>query len=469
MLKEYTAILRRFLIGSDWIIIVAAFAVCYYLRGYLPGEDLPFAQYLWVLGFVSLAWVGLMYYFGMYRSFRTKDVSEVLYVIFKAGFFTLLPLSGLIYFSREVHVSRAFISLYFITGTFLLSLEKLVVIALFRQVRRKGYNYRNIIIVGTNARALELLSLVRTHGEWGFRVLGFVDEDVSRVGSQIAGVGVIGSFNDIPRLLQENVVDEVLFVVPRSWLDRIEGLILYCETQGVRASLAVNFFDLRIARARQTDLHGFPLLTFESAPSKVWQLLIKRGIDIAGALLGLAVLIPFGVLTAVLVKLTSPGPVFFRQTRSGLNGRTFTLLKYRTMYRDAEARLKELKDKNEMQGPVFKMENDPRVTPLGRLLRKFSIDEFPQLWNVLVGDMSLVGPRPPIPSEVDQYDPWHRRRLSMRPGITCIWQVRGRNKITDFDEWMRLDLEYIDTWSLWLDIEILMKTIPVVVFGVGAK
>jgi exopolysaccharide biosynthesis polyprenyl glycosylphosphotransferase len=201
----------------------------------------------------------------------------------------------------------------------------------------------------------------------------------------------------------------------------------------------------------------------------VWQLLIKRGIDIAGALLGLAVLIPFGVLTAVLVKLTSPGPVFFRQTRSGLNGRTFTLLKYRTMYRDAEARLKELKDKNEMQGPVFKMENDPRVTPLGRLLRKFSIDEFPQLWNVLVGDMSLVGPRPPIPSEVDQYDPWHRRRLSMRPGITCIWQVRGRNKITDFDEWMRLDLEYIDTWSLWLDIEILMKTIPVVVFGVGAK
>jgi exopolysaccharide biosynthesis polyprenyl glycosylphosphotransferase len=184
--------------------------------------------------------------------------------------------------------------------------------------------------------------------------------------------------------------------------------------------------------------------------------------------LALVVLWPFLLIAAIAVKLTSKGPIFFRQTRSGVNGRKFVLYKFRTMVLGAEKKLKDLQAHNEMDGPVFKVKNDPRITPIGKFFRKFSIDELPQLWNVLKGEMSLVGPRPPIPDEVNQYDPWHRRRLSMRPGITCLWQVGGRNKIKKFDDWMKLDLEYIDNWSLALDFKILLKTIPAVLFSVGA-
>ena len=181
-------------------------------------------------------------------------------------------------------------------------------------------------------------------------------------------------------------------------------------------------------------------------------------------MLGPLVMLP----VAIGIKLTSPGPILFRQKRSGLHGRLFTMYKFRSMVNDAEMLRAELEAFNEMTGPVFKMNQDPRVTPIGKFMRRTSIDEFPQLWNVLVGDMSLVGPRPPIPNEVDKYDPWHRRRLSMKPGLTCLWQISGRNKI-GFDQWMKLDLQYIDNWSLWLDFTILLRTIPVVLSGFGAR
>jgi len=234
-------------------------------------------------------------------------------------------------------------------------------------------------------------------------------------------------------------------------------------------SVAVDYFNLKISRIRQTEFEGFPLLTFESAPNTLWPLIIKRAFDlvVSGALLVL--LSPLFLLIALIVKFTSKGPVFFRQERCGLNGRRFTLYKFRTMIDDAESRINELLMKNEMKGPAFKFAKDPRITRVGKFLRVSSIDELPQLWNVFVGDMSLVGPRPPLPAEVKKYEPWHRRRLSMRPGITCLWQVSGRNKITDFDEWAKLDLEYIDKWSLWLDAAILLKTVPVVLLGIGAK
>jgi len=227
-------------------------------------------------------------------------------------------------------------------------------------------------------------------------------------------------------------------------------------------------FDLRIARARQTDLNGFPLMSFETTFGQEWQLFIKRIIDLTVSFFSLILLSPVLLIVAFLIKLTSRGAIFFRQKRIGLNGRTFTLYKFRTMYSDAEDKIAELEHLNEMDGPVFKIKNDPRITPLGRVLRKFSIDEFPQLFNVFTGQMSLVGPRPPIPGEVGEYHHWQKRRLSMRPGLSCLWQVSGRNKVS-FAKWMELDLQYIDEWSLWLDFTILMKTIPVVLFGVGAS
>jgi exopolysaccharide biosynthesis polyprenyl glycosylphosphotransferase len=211
------------------------------------------------------------------------------------------------------------------------------------------------------------------------------------------------------------------------------------------------------------------LLTFESTTAKLEHLFIKRLFDFVGSGIGLVILSPLFLVVSVLIKATSAGPVFFKQERCTLYGRKFIFYKFRTMIADAESRLKDILKYNEMNGPVFKMTNDPRVTVIGKWLRKFSIDELPQLWNVLKGDMSLVGPRPPLPEEVKQYDIWQRRKLSMRPGITCLWQTSGRSRIADFRDWIKLDLEYIDKWSLGLDFKILFKTIPVVLFGIGAK
>ncbi|MDP2906177.1 MAG: sugar transferase, partial [Candidatus Omnitrophota bacterium] len=285
----------------------------------------------------------------------------------------------------------------------------------------------------------------------------------------ISGCPVIGIFKDIPDIIHNNVIDEVLFIVPRSWLTKIEEIMRFCESEGVRIHLAVDYFELQFTKSKQTDLNGFPLLTFESTPDRLWHLLVKRLMDVSCSGIALFVLSPVFLTLGILIKKTSHGPIFFKQTRCSLNGRKFTLYKFRTMDADAEVRLKDVINGNEMNGPVFKMENDPRLTKVGRFLRKFSLDELPQLWNVFRGDMSLVGPRPPLPSEVEKYDNWQRRRLSVRPGLTCLWQVNGRNKITDFNDWANLDLKYIDNWSLWLDMKIIFKTVPVMLSGAGAK
>ena len=266
----------------------------------------------------------------------------------------------------------------------------------------------------------------------------------------------------MPEIINRKIIDEIVFIVPRSWLNKIEDTMLYCESAGIKVNLAVNIFELKFSKAKQTDLQGFPLLTFETTTAKVGHLFIKRVLDFICSGIGLIVLSPLFLIVSMFIKMTSEGPVFFKQERCTLYGRKFMFYKFRTMVVDAEERLKELAEYNEMDGPVFKMTNDPRVTKIGKWLRKSSIDELPQLWNVLKGDMSLVGPRPPLIPEVENYDTWQRRRLSMRPGITCIWQSCGRNKIVDFKEWMKLDLEYIDNWSLSLDFKILFKTIPVV-------
>jgi exopolysaccharide biosynthesis polyprenyl glycosylphosphotransferase len=211
-----------------------------------------------------------------------------------------------------------------------------------------------------------------------------------------------------------------------------------------------------------------PLIHFQTPPGDSWELVVKRMIDIAVAAVALVVLSPIFLLLALGVK-TTPGDVLFRQTRVGLNGRLFQMLKFRSMHTGAEAALSELRERNEMEGPTFKMKNDPRVTPFGRFMRRFSLDELPQFWNVLIGDMSLVGPRPPIPGEVGLYERRSRRRLSMRPGLTCTWQVSGRNEIKDFESWVKLDLHYIDNWSLTGDLVLLLRTIPAVLLGTGAR
>ena len=279
---------------------------------------------------------------------------------------------------------------------------------------------------------------------------------------------VLGEIEDIPRIVESNVVDDVIFAVHRRDLDRLEDLFLSLQEQGIRTRFAMDLFPHTRARVELEELDGIPLLTFATTPTSQIQLMAKRALDVALASLVAAARHADGGVIALAIKLTSGGTVLFRQTRCGLNGRFFTLYKFRTMVEDAEERRGELPHLNEMNGPVFKCAAIRGSRRFGRFLRRFTLDELPQLWNVLRGDMSLVGPRPPIPEEVAQYQRWHRRRLSMKPGLTCLWQISGRNDI-DFDRWMQLDLQYIDNWSPLLDLKILLRTIPAVLSGKGAS
>jgi len=279
------------------------------------------------------------------------------------------------------------------------------------------------------------------------------------------------SANQLADALHDTSANAVIISPRQALFGTIEQAIQVCELEGVEVWLLADFFQTRLSRASADDLHGHPVLVFRTGPDASWQALAKTVIDFVGAAVLLIFVGPLLMLpAALLIRFSSRGPVFFRQQRAGLNGQPFTMLKFRTMVTNAEQLKQELAALNEMSGPVFKVTNDPRVTAVGRFLRKWSIDELPQLLNVLRGQMSLVGPRPLPVDEVRRFDdPAHRRRLSVKPGLTCLWQVSGRNNVSDFKEWVRLDLEYIDNWSLWLDLKILLRTVPAVFSGAGAK
>ncbi|MDD3441200.1 MAG: sugar transferase, partial [Kiritimatiellae bacterium] len=275
--------------------------------------------------------------------------------------------------------------------------------------------------------------------------------------------GVLERFSDV---LHASVVDAVILLPRDLPYGRIEACLKQCETEGVEAWLLPDFLRTAIAQVTLDEVADEPMLLFSTSPKSPWALVLKRALDLVLSALAMVLFSPLMLGIAIAIRATSPGPVLFRQRRSTIRGRTFDMLKFRTMVPDAEAIRDELQDHNEVTGPVFKIKDDPRITPVGRWLRRYSLDELPQLWNVLKGDMSLVGPRPPIPAEVEQYENWQRRRLSMRSGCTCLWQIGGRNELS-FEDWMRLDLKYIDTWTLGLDFHILFKTIGTVLRGTG--
>ena len=468
MLKQHVSLYRRMMIATDVVLVGISFFIAYYIRSLFFGIY-PIESYFWILPVIMVFWGVFLYSSGMYQSFRLQKLSHIIHIILRCAFISFLALASLGFIFKTFYISRSFVLLIFVVSSFMLVIEKIVLILMFREVRRRGFNFRNILIVGTGLRAQRFIDEVDRSRELGLKIVGLVDDDPQLNGQEIQGHRVIGSIKDIPQIIEARSVDIVVFVVPRSWLDRIEQAILYCETVGIQASIAMDFFNLDFAMAKENNLFGFPLLTFERTSHHLVLLLAKRVVDIVLSTLGLIVLSPFLAIIALVVKYTSPGGVLFKQERCGLNGRPFTLYKFRTMSSDAEAQLDTLRRHNLMEGPAFKMDNDPRVTRVGAVLRKFSLDELPQLWNVFIGEMSIVGPRPPLPQEVKEYDQWQRRRLSMRPGITCLWQISGRNNITNFNEWAKLDLQYIDHWSPWLDFVILVKTLPVVILTRGAK
>lgn len=390
--------------------------------------------------------------------------------IFKAITFCALMLAtAAVAFRIDVASSRSFLVVFWTTTILTLIASRILLRNLLARLRQRGYNLRHALIVGTNRRAAQLAARIE-RSELGYRLLGFVDDpwtDSPAVSE--TGYPVLTDLRHLARFLRETVVDEVFICLPlKSSYERIREVIEACECQGIVVRLLGRMFDLRIARARVEAFEDETIVSVYTGQMEGWPGVAKRGLDLVSSLVLLILFAPLFLITIVAIKLTSDGPAFFVQQRVGVNKRRFRLFKFRTMVMDAERRLKALEPLNEVSGPVFKIRNDPRITPLGRFLRKTSIDELPQLINVLKGDMSLVGPRPLPVRDYNGFDEdWHRRRLSVRPGITCLWQVNGRSGVS-FDQWMKLDMRYIDEWSLWLDLKILAKTVPAVLRGTGA-
>jgi exopolysaccharide biosynthesis polyprenyl glycosylphosphotransferase len=335
-----------------------------------------------------------------------------------------------------------------------------------RAVRRIGRNFRNVLIVGSGPRAAYVKRAIDSRPDWGLRVIGFVDEYDSAVDASLHNAKLF-KLDAMPYLLRDQVVDRVIIAYPRSMLSMLSPVVAVCASAGIPFTMLADLFGDFLPPPKVTRFGSLAALEFAPVHHDPLMLMVKRGVDIVGAVIGLLLSAPIVALAAIAIRLDDGGPVFFRQIRCGLNGRPFTMLKLRTMFVGADAEKDGLAGLNECDGPIFKCRNDPRVTRAGRLLRSLSIDELPQLFNVLTGDMSLVGPRPAVPLEVVQYQTFERRRLSMRPGITCLWQVSGRSNI-GFDRWVQLDVKYIDSWSLGLDFLVLLKTIPAVLRRDGA-
>ncbi|WP_213806429.1 sugar transferase [Granulicella sp. dw_53] len=418
------------------------------------------------------AWHGALRSCGFYRSRRLDGYLRETLDACSAS--SLCTVFSFIWLWAVSSTSRHVIELGIISMLFgILSFAALMLTHLLGRVtmaalRARGRNLRHILIVGTNIRANGFARDIILHPEWGYRLQGFVDDQWFHEKTSSAGT-LLGGFDTLPSLLRTLPVDEVIVTLPlAAFYPQVEEIVELCRRHGIAVRSIGKFFGLdeskRIALVRGTI--GSITLHDESWDARA--ALIKRLVDFAISFIMLLALAPILLIVAALIKFTSPGPIFFRQTRMGYGKRPFQILKFRTMVQNAEKLIAQVEHLNETQGPTFKLKNDPRITALGKLLRKTSIDELPQLINVLVGDMSLVGPRPlPLRDYQGFSEDWHRRRFSVKPGITCLWQVMGRSSI-GFDEWMALDMRYIDQWSVWLDIKILFQTIPAVFRGSGA-
>jgi exopolysaccharide biosynthesis polyprenyl glycosylphosphotransferase len=482
MLKEKDTVVRRAMMAVDAIIISAAYLISYYLRvnfhslykiDIFPSNqivsDAPgrFSEYLLVLILAAPLWCLMLHRNGMYSSWRTRKALQIIWIVSKASIMAFFIFGAAFFLFKLAFMSRLFFIIFAFLGFIFLVGEKVIIFSVMHKMRKRGYNYRALLIVGTGRRAAEFIKRIKAHPEWGFKIIGAIDDEPGRGVESVDGVKIIGELKEIPGILHNYGIDEVIFVVPRLRLHHVENSIRDCEIEGVKVTIAVDLFDLKIAKSYQTELEGIPLLTFKTTVPSEWDLFIKRVIDIGVTGIVLSIFSPFLMIVSLLIKLTSRGPVLFRQERIGLNGKKFILYKFRTMYVGSQEKLSQVDIYKEIYEPKWKIKKLEYVTPVGRILRKFSLDEFPQLFNVFWGHMSLVGPRPTLPQEVKQYEAWHRRRFSMRPGLTCLWQANGRREIK-FHEWMQMDLEYLDNWSLWLDFKILIKTIPAVLFGSGA-
>ena len=447
----------------DSFLLAISLIVAYFLRSYatswfnLTRTIDPFTNYQWLLVVVMPFGPILLDLQAFYQTPLAKKTWKSFVQIVRAMIYLSILVSACIIFLRLPLPNRSVPILFILIATLVLLLKERIAIAIIRQRAARGELRERVLLAGIPQDIAALEQSFTPDQKMLMQIAGRIDIEKQPI-------------SDLVEAMHRHAVARVVFAAGHSQLNRIEQAIGACEVEGVPAWLVADFIQTSIAQPDFDAFAGRPMLVFRSTPEVSWALLIKGIIDRISALIGLiALAIPMAIV-ALTIRLTSPGPVIFRQQRAGKHGKAFTMYKFRSMATDAEMRRAELEPFNQMQGPVFKVEDDPRITPFGRWLRRTSVDELPQLLNVLMGDMSLVGPRPLPIYEVEKFeDTAQRRRLSVKPGITCLWQISGRNQVQDFSDWVKLDLDYIDRWSLGLDFKILLRTIPAVLFGFGAK
>ena len=470
MFARHKRILGRLYLAGDALAALASFGLAYAIRSNLivPRPLYPVSNYFWIIPITAGIWVSVGLALGIYREIRDEELRRAFVDPIKVAFVATTLLFAFIFAFKLMYISRLLLGFY--------AASDLVLMVLFRLVARRPSvgEPQHFLLVGATSEAMDIARTLEANEHRGPRLVGFArvkpgaGEEVSPGTSGLRRSYPLYNLSQLPELLRRHVIDEVIFAVGKDDLEKLEETFLRCEEEGVKTRLVLSFFPHVISKVYLERLRDMPLLTFSTTPEDESLLLLKRILDFVMALALLIVLSPLFLILTLLIMLTSKGPVLFKQVRCGLGGRKFTLLKFRSMHPDADLRREELAALNEMDGPAFKIQGDPRCTLVGRFMRKFSLDELPQLVNILKGEMSFVGPRPPLPEEVEKYEPWQRRRLRMQPGLTCLWALEGRSRL-NFRRWMELDLQYIDNWSPALDWKILLRTIPVVLLGRGAS
>jgi len=480
---------RGGLVVIDAILVALGFVLAYWFRWFLDLPDgvrklvdvlpdgevpqlvAPLRAYWWIILDSALFWPLILDFRRFYDHPASVSWRRAAWIAFHAAVIMLAGILSTLFLFRIPWVNRTYILIAVVSVSGLIFLRHLFTLAMSRAAVKAGAAAGYPVLLVTSRQAAgRLVEWLRAHPEEYSVPAGIVllDANPEEARKDIEGVPVCGRVNELVRVMHDLSVSAVIIGSAGITFDAVRDIVMVCETEGVDAWLLADFVQTKTARAVTGRFAGREALLFTTSPGAAWQRAAKRIMDVVLSATAILVLSPVMLVIAVLIRLTSPGDILFRQRRSGLHGKPFTMLKFRSMETDAEMRKAELEAFNEMEGPVFKITNDPRITPVGRVLRRWSLDELPQLFNVLAGHMSLVGPRPLPVYEIEKMnDLSHRRRLSMKPGLTCLWQVRGRNKVRDFKEWVRLDLEYIDNWSLGLDLKILIETPVAVLRGTG--
>lgn len=461
-------------LATDLVLINVAFLIAYWLRYDLqlfrsvdPANNVPYSVYFPMVALLTVVLLLANRREGAYNVRRGHPLFDDLYGVINATTTAIMLLIVLVFFYRRLFYSRMIFIYAGVVIILLLGIARTVRWFILARLRQDGHGVDRVLIIGAGEVGRTVMRNLIAQPDLGYRVIGFLDDDPAKSAADIGPIKALGALDNLPLVIRENGIDQVIITLPWQYHRKTVRLVAESEQAGVRARVVPDLFQLSLGGVDVEAINGIPLISIKQTALTGFNLALKRAVDLALSGFGMIVLSPIWLLISAAIKLDSPGPVFFRQERIGRHGKPFVVYKFRSMYQDAEARMEQLRAQNEADGPLFKIRDDPRRTRVGRFIRRTSLDELPQLINVLRNEMSVVGPRPGLQREVEQYKAWHRKRLEVQPGLTGLWQVSGRSNLT-FDEMVMLDIYYAENWSLGMDSRIILRTIPQFIFGDGA-